>query len=882
MPPITSLSIAITAAIGALSLVGLFIGLRVIYNALRSPERLLNPTFADPRCRRLLVWHLGVCLFHLLVGGPLAVYLKDRFLFASLNSLVFLSSALGVVRTSNRLATSFGVSYGIWTIAHNVLEAVCVAVGVALYDFDVLARLHAIWAYRLFGVGAKRALRSYPALNLLSAVALWAGLWYAAFNDLLLFAFSPDVPARPLPIWANVLILLATLLVTYVHRLAANSYKHEQEVLVESKPFRLATESLADYEQRLKRELGERFYEPSPYRARGAQISEWFTTNLPWHLWPRLLGALLLALERRVSAGYNLNLIWVGPQRDVDKWKIQRRGVASKLIDELRTSEQRVGGFLGRNCPAQPFHDRRLTEPPIQDVVSKLLRRRPSGPEHQAFKPAGAQFNVLAAAWVQFQTHDWTDHEVEPYGAGCPAMVRIAGDRHSLVPGATEVPPTKFEELPGGVRASRNTRSPFWNASVIYGNRPEEVAGSRTGVKGQVRAGEQGDIPADVGDQRNNWVGPQLLQALFLQEHNHVCELIHQENPAWTDEQIFGSARLVVAAVISKVHTIDWTVELLKNPTLHIAMNANWHGLLGQGFKEYAGHTGSSLLSGFLGLAEAEDDGIPFQFTEEFSSVYRHLHSMLPDELLFQDGSTVRMEDTISPRGGEVLRKHGVIEVWDAMLREPCGAAVLFNYPDWLRNLPQPIGPTRPAGEEQRRVDLAAIDVYRDRERGVLRYNAFRRALRLPPLEAWRDLTSDAEVLGAIREVYGDDFEQLDLLVGVLAETKPPGFAISETAFRIFIIMASRRLQTDDFYTKYHSGSWYSEAGMRHLQSVGGLADVLRRHWPEAAARVPPGHSAFTPYSKIQPGCCGRGRGGGAHRATAAAQEGAGDPLLGP
>lgn len=43
-----------------------------------------------------------------------------------------------------------------------------------------------------------------------------------------------------------------------------------------------------------------------------------------------------------------------------------------------------------------------------------------------------------------------------------------------------------------------------------------------------------------------------------------------------------------------------------------------------------------------------------------------------------------------------------------------------------------------------------------------------------------------------LRDVYDDDVEKLDILVGLMAEKKIKGFAISETAFVIFLLMASR------------------------------------------------------------------------------------------
>ncbi|PWA91356.1 heme peroxidase [Artemisia annua] len=88
-----------------------------------------------------------------------------------------------------------------------------------------------------------------------------------------------------------------------------------------------------------------------------------------------------------------------------------------------------------------------------------------------------------------------------------------------------------------------------------------------------------------------------------------------------------------------------------------------------------------------------------------------------------------------------------------------------------------------------------------------------------------------AIVVLTLREVYDDDVEQLDLLVGMVAEKKIKGFAISETAFVIFIIMAS------ELYTK---------KGMEWVNTMESLKDVLDRHYPEMTNRWMHSESAFT------------------------------------
>ena len=69
--------------------------------------------------------------------------------------------------------------------------------------------------------------------------------------------------------------------------------------------------------------------------------------------------------------------------------------------------------------------------------------------------------------------------------------------------------------------------------------------------------------------------------------------------------------------------------------------------------------------------------------------------------------------------------------------------------------------------------DLAAIDILRDRERGVPRYCEFRRHLRMSVPKSFAELTDNPDWQRELEEVYGD-VEKVDLLTGVHAETKPP------------------------------------------------------------------------------------------------------------
>ena len=77
--------------------------------------------------------------------------------------------------------------------------------------------------------------------------------------------------------------------------------------------------------------------------------------------------------------------------------------------------------------------------------------------------------------------------------------------------------------------------------------------------------------------------------------------------------------------------------------------------------------------------------------------------------------------------GVHYLKNNGVKTLWQSMLRFPAGALKLNNYPATLRNIvPEVLGPNGKP-EQLAATDMAAMEIYRDRERGVPRYNEFRK-----------------------------------------------------------------------------------------------------------------------------------------------------------
>ena len=87
--------------------------------------------------------------------------------------------------------------------------------------------------------------------------------------------------------------------------------------------------------------------------------------------------------------------------------------------------------------------------------------------------------------------------------------------------------------------------------------------------------------------------------------------------------------------------------------------------------------------------------------------------------------------------------------------------------------------------------------------------------------------------------MYGNDLEKVDLMTGLYAEPLPTGFGFSETAFRIFVLMASRRLKSDRFFTDDYRAENYTEFGRNYNNenSMLTLLSVIVPSWPGSSRR---------------------------------------------
>jgi hypothetical protein len=584
-------------------------------------------------------------------------------------------------------------------------------------------------------------------------------------------------------------------------------------------------------------------YRPSSSHKVLAAVSRVVDHRFGWDKLPVPLGLLTLLGIRETLREKNLYDSYeedapAGPPetstRDIRTVDGSFNDLASPTMGMARTR-------FGRNVPpreATPEQQPTLFEPNPRVISDELLLR-------DTFKPA-TSLNVLAAVWLQFETRDWFSHESD---MNHPILLpRPPGDDWDEDP--MRLPSTAADPTASGRTSTHlNTETHWWDASQVYGSRIEFQQGIRTGVGGRVRIGDDGLIDVDPmlvassGGADGFWLGLELMHTLFMREHNSICEALERAYPAWTDEQLFQKARIVNAALLAKIHTVEWTPAILGHPTLHVGMRANWWGVAGERVHRLFGRRGrGDFLFGIPG-SRTEHHAAPYSITEDFVSVYR-MHPLVPDDYEILDvrtGIPLEQLEFMSLHGlgsRDVLQRVGAANALYSLGVANPGAVTLHNSPRFMHRLQRTDGVY---------IDVAALDILRSRERGVPRYADFRRQMHMTPLRSFDDFDVDDKTREQLRSIYDDDLDKIDLTVGMFGEKLPRGFGFSDTAFRIFILMASRRLKSDRFFTVDFTPKVYTPEGMAWLDD-NTMSTVLLRHYPQLARALTGARNAFAPW----------------------------------
>lgn len=685
------------------------------------------------------------------------------------------------------------------------------------------------------------------------------------------------------------------------------------------------------------------------------KFMQWFNHKLSkdpnngqsWDKWPSKLGLLWLITKIRfLRAGaltnpydYATNDNRPAEYTDAKRGKKWLNPTGEGVLDNENPLMGAANTRMGSNNPPKKVRpDFEKIEPTAREV-GKLRWRLINSETGRAILNPARILNDMAGGWIQFMFHGFGGNTKRNELADNPITI-TREDGSTVLVDRTSQDETRVTN--NGRPTPMGERPHAWIQAQIYGGSQAEEDVLRSFKDGKMKMDEDGHLQEDPnkpGIDRtgfNNNYSPELsfLHWIFTAEHNAIAEHLKSFNPDWDDETLFQMARMVNSATMSRIHTVEWTKDLLQHQTLQEGMHADWYGLVGTKLKLWIMRqsyrhpwfaklirplTRNDTLFGMPGSSWEHHDG-PFQVPKEFRLVYR-LHELVLDDHDLLDPETgelldrIDLIDFVHGNTRPIVKKFGMDVLANSFVKASAGALTLNNFPRALTNFNNQqddmlargmlvnasrgnqslneklAAESKPAiesflqlakddaeladvferafdgdlnnvGENFDRAyetflkirgnmtDLAERDVLREREDGTGTYNEFRRSLGEPPVKSFLELTGgDVQLAKAISETYVGDIDLVDAGIGILAEPKPAGFALSYTQFYQFILNAPRRVKSNRHMTEFFTLDHYTPEGMAWVEHAGGMLGAMRRHLGKAiTANMEGVIRAFAPW----------------------------------
>ena len=460
-----------------------------------------------------------------------------------------------------------------------------------------------------------------------------------------------------------------------------------------------------------------------------------------WVTWPALTklgslgviaGMLVIGIEREKLSNNNLFDVDNYPDKNAAIVCDERSHTARTEDGTCNILENPTEGSVhmrfGRNVSLETVKNElnadTLLTPNPREVSNKLMARGD-------FKPA-TSVNFIAAAWIQFMVHDWVAHG--PNETENPIEIPLP-DGDELGNGTMEVQRTRIDPTRTAAEADlpdtyQNVNTHWWDGSQLYGSSKQQNDLLREFTDGKLKVTSENSLPTDyltgipvTGFNDNWWLGLSMMHQLFTREHNAIADMLISNNPGQTDQWIYDKARLINAALMAKIHTVEWTPAIIANPVTEKAMYTNWWGLLGDregrdGIQEDIAEFAEAIqnkdsfvakvlginpnlsgalddasviehaLGGLVGSRKPDNSGTPYTLTEEFVEVYR-MHPLMSDNIDIYDigsnlvSNSIAIEDASDGDAETILAEEGCDRLWYSFGITHPGSLTLNNYPNF-------------------------------------------------------------------------------------------------------------------------------------------------------------------------------------------------------
>ncbi|XP_031457794.1 prostaglandin G/H synthase 1 isoform X2 [Phasianus colchicus] len=226
-----------------------------------------------------------------------------------------------------------------------------------------------------------------------------------------------------------------------------------------------------------------------------------------------------------------------------------------------------------------------------------------------------------------------------------------------------------------------------------------------------------------------------MYATLWLREHNRVCDILKQEHPTWSDEQLFQTARLIL---------IGETIKIV--------------------IEDYVQH-----LSGYFLSLKFDPELLfeqQFQYRNriavEFNQLY-HWHGLMPDSFTIR-GQEYSYEQFLY--NTSMLMDYGIEALVESFSRQAAG---------------------RIGGGQNINANVLGVAVGVIEESRQLRlqpFNEYRKRFGLKPYVSFQELTGEEEKAAELEELYGD-IDALEFYPGLLLEKPQPNGIFGESMVEI-------------------------------------------------------------------------------------------------